>query len=59
MYLSTVDAAVYLGCSTAWLVALRRRGDGPPIVRLGRNVKYPRPELESWARSRSGFGDAE
>jgi predicted DNA-binding transcriptional regulator AlpA len=43
------EAAIYLGCSASYLTQLRKRGDGPPIVRLSAAwVAYRKADLDSW-----------
>lgn len=45
-YLDTREAAALLGVSVKTLEGLRRRGGGPPFVRVGKVVRYRRAELE-------------
>src|SRR5688572_8565728 len=44
-YLTTCEAATLLRFSPRALEAMRSRGGGPPFVRIGRIVRYPRAEL--------------
>lgn len=44
-YLSTKQAAALLGVSVKHLETLRARGEGPPHVRLGKAIRYPRATL--------------
>lgn len=44
-YLTTREAAAMLGVSVKHLEALRRRQKGPPFVRIGKAVRYPRSTL--------------
>lgn len=44
-YLTTRQAAALLGVSGKLLEALRARGKGPPFVRVGHAVRYPRSTL--------------
>jgi predicted DNA-binding transcriptional regulator AlpA len=51
--LSNNEAAAYLGLSHRTLPGLRRRGDGPPYVKLGgRKVGYLKSDLDAWLESR-------
>jgi hypothetical protein len=62
-YLSTRDAAAYLGVSRRWLEVLRQIGGGPEYRRLARRkVVYAIRDLEAWAdrfrrRNTSESGD--
>ena len=39
--------------SPAWLERLRWSGeDGPPFIRIGRNIRYPENELIEWINSK-------
>jgi len=51
-YLSTIEAARVIGLSVAWFERSRWAGDGPPFIKLGRAVRYPRDELDAWMRAR-------
>ncbi len=42
------DAAQFLALSRSWLAKLRLTGDGPPYVKLGRQVRYRLSDLEAW-----------
>jgi predicted DNA-binding transcriptional regulator AlpA len=43
------EAAVYLGCSADYLHRLRKRGEGPPVVRLSAAwIAYRKADLDSW-----------
>lgn len=44
-YLTTAQAAAMLGMSRKGLEQLRARGGGPPFVRVGKAVRYPRGTL--------------
>jgi hypothetical protein len=50
-YLSTGEAASYLGLSRRWLELARYRGDGPSYIKLKRAVKYRPPDLDSFMAS--------
>ena len=47
-FLTTPEAAQYLGMSRQWLEIARHRGNGPPYIKLGRAVRYKRSVLDSW-----------
>ena len=48
-YLTTKQAAEYLGVSRSWLEKLRVFGDGPPFYKVSaRRVLYQKSELEAW-----------
>lgn len=51
-FLDTVEAARYLGLQKTTLEAWRSRGEGPQFVKLGRAVRYRRPDLDAWIESR-------
>ena len=42
------QAAFYLNCSVKFLQKLRRTGGGPQWVKLGRMVRYPTADLDSY-----------
>lgn len=44
-FLTTKQAAALLGVSVKHLEGLRARGGGPPFVRVGHAVRYPRATL--------------
>jgi len=48
-YLSTAQAAQYLGISRRWLAKLRCLRGGPAVYRFGRLRRYRRDDLDSWA----------
>lgn len=50
-YLSTKDAAEYLGVSQAFLAHKRLEGGGPPYSKLGglrAAVRYSKEDLDAW-----------
>ncbi len=51
-YLSTHQAAEWLGLSTRTLDRYRVSGDGPVFHRFGGRVRYLRADLDAWAASR-------
>jgi len=49
--LSTEDAADLTGLSSEWFYQARKRGEGPPYLRVtSRIVRYDRDELLGWFR---------
>ena len=49
--LSTIEAADLTGLSSEWFFLARKKGDGPPYLRVtSRIVKYDRDELLGWFR---------
>ena len=53
-YLTTEQAAGYLGLSAEFLEVARYRGDGsgPPFIKLQRLVRYRRADLDAWMEQR-------
>ena len=51
-YLTTREAAHYLGLSSRTLNRYRVSGDGPVFHRFGGRVRYRRDDLDAWAASR-------
>jgi hypothetical protein len=51
-FLSTEEAAGYLGVSMSLLEKLRVRGDGPTYAKLGARVIYMREDLDAFVRGR-------
>ena len=49
-FLSTEQAAFYLGLSPRKLQELRATGEGPPFRRHCRFVRYHIDDLDSWSR---------
>ena len=47
-YLSTVQCAKYLGCSTQHLEIQRHRGGGIPFVKWGRLIRYRKCDVDSY-----------
>ena len=52
MYLTTGEAARYLGLSARTLKRYRVTGDGPVFHRFGGRVRYRREHLDAWAAAR-------
>lgn len=58
-FLSTEQAAFYLGLSTRKLQSMRSGGTGPRFRRHSRYVRYHIDDLDSWSRGdTAGPGDA-
>lgn len=53
-FLSTEQAAFYLGLSPRKLQELRAAGDGPPFRRHCRYVRYHIDDLDGWSRRSAG-----
>ena len=51
-YLSTREAAEYLGLSARTLDRYRVSGEGPVFHRFGGRVRYTREDLDAWAVAR-------
>lgn len=56
-FLSTEQAAFYLGLSARKLQAMRGAGTGPSFRRHSRYVRYHIDDLDSWSKGVSG-GDS-
>ena len=50
--LETVHAADELGLSPRTLEGWRRRGEGPPYLKIGRRVKYRPEDIEAFKATR-------
>jgi predicted site-specific integrase-resolvase len=50
--LETVHAADELGLSPRTLEGWRRRGEGPPYLKIGRRVKYHPEDIEAYKAAR-------
>ena len=57
--LTPKEAADRLRVSLSWLAKARMRGDGPPFIRVGRNVRYSEAALIQWMRSQQRLSTAE
>ena len=51
-YLSTHQAAAFLGLSPRTLERYRVTGEGPAFSKLGRRVCYARADLDVWVNGR-------
>ena len=47
-YLRTPEAAKLIGFSTEYLEIARHRGEGPPVIRIGRACRYSKASLFEW-----------
>lgn len=52
-FLSTAQAAHYIGLSPRTLERMRRTGRGPRFRKHGRYVRYHILELDAWSESRA------
>jgi hypothetical protein len=57
-FLSTEQAAFYLGLSGRKLQAMRATGTGPAYRRHSRYVRYHIDDLDDWSRRSAGGQDA-
>jgi predicted DNA-binding transcriptional regulator AlpA len=57
--LTPTEAAQILKVSLSWLAKARMRGDGPPYVPVGRNIRYGEAALEQWMKSRQRLSTSE
>jgi hypothetical protein len=55
-FLSTEQAAFYLGLSARKLQSMRCEGNGPRFRRHCRDVRYHIDDLEAWSSALSAFG---
>jgi predicted DNA-binding transcriptional regulator AlpA len=46
------EATQRLRISTSWLAKARMRGEGPPYVKVGRNIRYTQAGITQWIKSR-------
>ena len=46
------EAAAFLKLSLSWLAKARKRGDGPPYIKLGKSIRYSEAALLQWLKSR-------
>lgn len=42
------ELAAYTGKPVSWFENARWRGEGPPYLKLGRNVRYKAEDVEKW-----------
>jgi len=53
-FLSTAQAAFYIGLHRTTLELMRKRGDGPRFRRHGRFVRYHIDDLDTWSVENGG-----
>ena len=58
-FLTTPQAALYLGCSTQWLEIARHRGYGPIFVKNHSIVRYKKSTLDEYMAARERLNTAE
>ncbi len=58
-FLSTEQAAFYLGLSSRKLQAMRRAGEGPRFRRHSRYVRYHIDDLDVWSKGACDTGGAD
>jgi helix-turn-helix protein len=56
-FLSTEQAAFYLGLSPRKMQVMRGTGTGPPYRRHSRYVRYHIDDLDNWSRSSAGVAN--
>lgn len=49
--LTPKEAAKLLKISLSWLAKARKRGDGPPYIKMGKPIRYSKAALLAWLRS--------
>ena len=54
IYLTTAEAALYLGLPARTLQRYRIAGEGPAFHRFGGRVRYRRSDLDAWAAEEGG-----
>jgi excisionase family DNA binding protein len=47
-YLDPDEVAAHLGIPKATLYAWRSKSEGPPAVRVGKHLRYPRAAFDAW-----------
>jgi len=57
--LTPKEAAKVLKVSLSWLAKARMRGDGPPFIKVGRNIRYAEAALLQWMKSRQRISTSE
>lgn len=58
-YISTKDAASYLGLAKTTLDKCRHFGGGPKYYRFGGAIRYRLSDLDAWAESRTALSTSE
>ncbi len=49
--LTDIEVAKYLNVSIQKVRLMRKVGDGPPFIRIGKNIRYSMDGLREWMRS--------
>jgi len=57
--LKAIEAHQLLNVSVSWLAKARMRGDGPPFIKIGRNVRYSEAALLQWMRAHQRLSTSE
>lgn len=57
-HLREAEAAERAGLAPSTLAKMRSRKEGPPFIKVGRQVRYPENQLRDWIASRTCFGGA-
>ena len=58
-YLSTIEAAEYLGIAVGTLANFRSQGKGPCYYKLERRILYDLCDLATWLKNHKVFTDDE
>jgi excisionase family DNA binding protein len=58
-YLTPGEAAAHLRASPSYLAKLRLTGGGPRFLRVGRSIRYARPDLDTWIARRAAHSTTE
>ena len=51
--LTPAEVSEFLGVPLGTLYAWHYRGDGPPVAKVGRHLRYREDDLERWLAGRS------
>ena len=57
--LTPEETAIRLKVSLSWLAKARMRGDGPPYIKVGRNIRYSEAAILQWMKSRQRLSTSE
>jgi len=50
-YMTPEQAAAYRGCSTSYQARERKDGRGPRFIRIGRNIRYRKSDIDAFFSS--------
>ena len=53
------EAAAFFGCSISFLAKARMRGDGPPYIKIGRNIRYSEAARLRWMKAHQHLSTSE